>query len=162
MDAPKGRYRVEEKDGRLVVIDNHSGAPVSPSIPPPRTGGPGAPPAPVVAGTSALDGAADLLVRLSVQGWDPEGRAIVAWSWKEGGEARRWDAVLDPGQQRRLGRALLGVAAGPLLVLMAVVLGLGGWLWIGIVFGAPPLLWGLSAIGRLRRETEGQAPPDLT
>ena len=58
MDAPKGRYRVEEKDGRLVVIDTATGAPIDSPGPaasgpaprgPSRPAGPVAPPPPGIA-----------------------------------------------------------------------------------------------------------------
>jgi hypothetical protein len=160
MDAPEGRYRVIEKDGRLIVIDNMTGAPASP--PPPRPGGPARPgaaaPAPVVAaGRGAIDGAGDFLLALVTREWDGEGRAVIAWEWKEGGRPRRWDARLDAGQQRRLGRALLGVALVPLPVL-AFIFGSGALIWIAAAIALPPAFWGIAAIRRLQRETADQMP----
>jgi hypothetical protein len=157
MDAPKSRYKVVEKDGRLVVIDNATGAPATPPPPRPPAARPGAPgPAPLVAeGRGAVDGAADFLLALVTREWDGEGNAVIAWEWKEGGRERRWDARLDPGQQRRLGRALLGVAALPLLVL-AFIFGSPPVIWVGAVLSLPPAVWGVAAIRRLQRETADQ------
>lgn len=162
MDAPKSRYRIVEKDGRLVVIDNATGAPVSP--PPPRPAGaprsgPGGP-APVIAsGRSAVDGAADFLLALVTREWDGEGRAVIAWEWKESGRTRRWDARLDTGQQRRLGRALLAVAAFPLAILIFILFD-GSARWVGVALALPPVVWGVVAVRRLQRETAGQPPAD--
>lgn len=160
MDAPKSRYRVVEKDGRLVVIDNATGAPASPPPPrPPGAGRPGAAgPAPLVAqGRGAIDGVADFLLALATREWDGDGRAVIAWEWKEGGRTRRWDARLDSGQQRRLGRALLGLGGIPLLVL-AFIFGSGALIWFAAIMGLPPLIWGVAAIRRLQRETADQMP----
>jgi hypothetical protein len=160
MDAPKGRYRVEEKDGRLVVIDNQTGAPASSSPPPrpSRAGGPGLPAAPIVAGKGALDSLADMLVTLAAQGWDGEGRAVIRWEWTQNGKTRRWDARLDQGQQRRLGRALLGLCAAPLLVPL-FIFAPAVLIWLGLILIVPPALWGLSTIVSLQSETGGQPPP---
>ena len=160
MDAPKSRYRVVEKDGRLVVIDNATGAPAS--EPAPRAPGSvrsgAAGPAPLIAqGRSAVDGAADFLLALVTREWDGEGRAVIAWEWKEGGRTRRWDARLDPGQQRRLGRALLGVAALPLLVL-AFIVGSGALIWLGAAISLPAVFWGVAGIRRLQREAADPPP----
>ena len=38
MEAPKGRYSVVEKDGRLIVIDNQTGAAAASTTPSPRPG----------------------------------------------------------------------------------------------------------------------------
>src|SRR5687767_8561335 len=107
MDAPQGRYRVVEKDGRLVVIDNETGAPIPSSVASPspgRPGRPGASPAGPVApaGPGPVDRAADLLLALAAKRWDEQGRAVIAWQWQENGKTRRWDAALDERQQRRL------------------------------------------------------------
>ena len=158
MEAPKGRYSVVEKDGRLVVIDNASGAPLTSSIPPPRAGGSGASPAPIVAGKSGVDTAAGFLLGIAAKEWDAEGRAVIAWEWRANGRVRRWDALLDTAQQRRLGRALLALCAAPMPVLALMFLG-GAAMWLGILLTLPPILWGLASIARLRSETAGQAPP---
>jgi hypothetical protein len=155
MDAPKGRYRVEEKDGRLVVVDTATGAPIvspghsPPGAPPgvpPRPAGPVAPPP-----LGLADRVGALLLRLAVSRWDEEGRAVVAWEWEENGRKRRWDAALDPGQQRRLGRALLAAATFPLVILLSILLGFE-LLWLLTIAG-PAVLWGILAVGRLQRET---------
>src|SRR5688500_3105918 len=112
MDAPKGRYRVEEKDGRLVVIDTVTGAPASSVTPPP-----GPRPAPGRAQGAAehpsglVDRYGRLLLGLVVNRWEADGRAIVAWEWEQNGRAQRWDAALGPAEQRRLGRALAAISS---------------------------------------------------
>ncbi|HEX8379730.1 MAG TPA: hypothetical protein VF619_04160 [Allosphingosinicella sp.] len=151
MDAPKGRYRVEEKDGRLVVIDTAAEAPlkarrVSPSAGPPGPGGPASPPSP-----NLFDRLGRLLLNLVVDRWDEQGRAVVAWAWEENGRPRRWDAALDPGRQRRLGRAMLAFAAFPLVILLSVF-GSVGLLWL-LVPVLPAGLWGVWSVVRLQRET---------
>ncbi len=157
MDAPQGRYRVVEKEGRLVVIDNRTGSPIPSSVaaPPPRRPGRGsaAPVGPVAPAGPGLGGrAADALLALVVRRWDSEGRAVIAWQWQENGKTKRWDAALDPGQQRRLGRALLALLVAPtLLVLTAFA---DGGLFAASVFVAmPPVIWGAFTIRRLQRET---------
>ena len=153
MDAPKGRYRVEEKDGRLVVIDTHTDAPIaSPGVSNPasprRPAGPVAPAPPGLA-----DRAARALLPLAVDHWDDEGRAVVAWQWEQNGETRRWDAALDPAQQRRLGRGLLAFAAFPLTILLSILTGGGALLLLPAA--VPATLWGVWAVIRLQRETGG-------
>ena len=157
MDAPQGRYRVVEKDGRLVVIDNETGAPIPSSVaapPPARSGRPAASPAGPVApaGPGPIDRAADLLLALAVRRWDEQGRAVIAWQWEENGKVKRWDAALDPGRQRRLGRALLALAAAPLAVIAAILSG-GALVGPAIVLALPPLAWAAFSIRRLYRET---------
>ncbi|HEX8261451.1 MAG TPA: hypothetical protein VF547_01100, partial [Allosphingosinicella sp.] len=79
MDAPKGRYSVVEKNGRLVVIDNGTGAPLPSTVAPPPGPRGRAGPAPATpisdAGPGPVDRAADLLVALAARRWDPQGRA---------------------------------------------------------------------------------------
>lgn len=155
MDAPKGRYSVVEKDGRLIVIDNGTGSPVPSSIkPPPRTGpGRSSSPAPVSgAGPGALDRAADLLVALAAKRWDADGKAVIAWTWTQNGRQKRWDAALDHRQQRRLGRALLALCAGPLFLFLAIVSG-GAYFGFAILLALPALLWGATSLMRLYAET---------
>jgi hypothetical protein len=147
MDAPKSRYKV--------VIDNATGAPAT--RPPTGAGRPGASPSPVTPGKGLIDGLCDALLSLAVREWDAEGRAVIAWQWKQGQETRRWDAVLDAGQERRLGRALLGVSAIPVAMLF-FVFAAGTMMWLGLALAAVPIVWGVSVIQRLRRETEDQMP----
>jgi hypothetical protein len=158
MDAPKGRYRVIEKDGRLVVIDNRSGAPVSPSMPAPRaSGGGGASPQPVIAsGKGIVDAAADALLTLAVHEWDGEGRAVVRWRWTQNDKEKRWDAALDKAQQSRLGRGLLAFLAAPAFVLVMIVFGPGALALPGFVLAALPVIWGVWTINRLMAETGAQ------
>jgi hypothetical protein len=155
MDAPKGRYRVVEKDGRLIVIDNQSGAPASPSMPSPRASGrPGVSSQPVIAsGTGAVDSIADHLVALAVRKWDGEGRAIVHWRWKENGREKVWDAALDKDQQRRLGRGLLALCTAPLFVLLVLVVDLDVLALPAFALMALPLVWGIWTIRRLMADT---------
>jgi hypothetical protein len=151
MDAPKGRYRVVEKDGRLVVIDDATESPMSsPAVASPGIGRrPAAPAAPLPpAGAGRL---ARLLLRLVVDRWDEGGRAIVGWEWEENGRKRRWDAALDAAQQRRLGRALLAFASFPLVILLSVV-GSFVLLWL-LVLALPATFWGAWSVTRLQRET---------
>jgi hypothetical protein len=152
MDAPRGRYRIVEKDGRLVVIDN--GKPLPPSVAPPPRSGRGPMPAPPVgpAGPAAIDRAADLLLKLAVTRWDNEGRAVIAWKWRQNRQERRWDALLDDRQQRRLGRALLAVAAAAALIALLFVFD-AALAPVGTMVALPPLLWGVASIRRLYRET---------
>ena len=156
MEAPRGRYRVLEKDGRLVVIDNETGAPIPSSIESlqsARPGRPGASPSPVApAGPGPIDRAADVLLAIAARERDPQGRAIIAWTWQQNGQERRWDAALDAGQQRRLGRALLAFSAAPLLLFFLLVTGAGA-LTVGMVVVLPLAGWGALSIRRLYRET---------
>lgn len=148
MDAPKGRYRVEEKDGRLTVIDTLTGAPASAVTAPRPPHGPGA----VSSPASLLDRYAQLLLRLVVRRRDEEGRAIVAWEWEQNGRKQRWNAALGPSEQKRLGRALAGISAFPILVFLSILLGAGLALFL-LPVALPLTFWGIWAIGRLRRET---------
>ncbi|MET1113212.1 MAG: hypothetical protein ABWX67_16970 [Allosphingosinicella sp.] len=157
MDAPKGRYRVEEKDGRLVVIDTLTGAPASSvtgSTPPAaRPRGPSAiarPPGPI-------DRFGRLLLRLVVKSWDEEGRARSGWEWEQHGRKQRWDAALGPAEQKRLGRALAAVSAFPALMLLSILGGPGPFLLLPVAL--PAAFWGVWAIMRLQRETGGTGRP---
>ena len=155
MDAPKGRYRVVEEDGRLVVIDNESGSPISSSPPPQPAGRPGSDPAPIIApGKGVVDSAADMLLGLAVHEWDEKGRAVVRWrSQGKNGKEFRWDAVLDKAQQRRLGRGLLAFGAAPLFILVTIFGDLGGLILPGLILTALPVVWGVWTITRLMKET---------
>ena len=155
MEAPRGRYSVIEKDGRLVVIDNGTGAPIPSSVAPPaRPDRGGASPAGPVsgAGPGPLDRTADLLLALASKRRDSQGRAVIAWEWQENGKVKRWDAALDEGQQRRMGRALLALVAAPLLLILAIFTG-GGLIGLALVLALPPLTWAAVSIRRLYRET---------
>lgn len=156
MDAPKGRYRVEEKDGRLTVIDTLAGAPASPVAPPPRP----AAAHPLGAGSvSAPPGLFErygrLLLRLVVNRWDEEGRAVLRWEWEQNGRTERWDAALGAAQQKRLGRALAAVSAFPIFVLLAIFAG-PGLTWLLLPVALPASFWGVWAVMRLKRETHGR------
>jgi hypothetical protein len=148
MDAPKGRYRVEEKDGRLVVIDTATGSPASsPGPPPPRLGA-----GPVAQEPGLAERLGRAMLRLAVRRWDEQGRAVVAWQWKEGDQLRRWNATLDSGQQRRFGRALLAFAAFPIVLLLSILFGaLQAWPLVAAAFAASA--WGVRSIQRLMAET---------
>lgn len=152
MDPPKGRYSVVEKDGRLIVIDNGTGAPIPSSFAPPVQGGrPSA--GPVGGGDpGALDRAADLLLALVVRRRDSDGRAVIAWEWRENGKVKRWDAALDHGQQRRMGRALVALVAAPVLLILFIFAdaGLAG---LAMLLMLPPLAWAAILLRRLYRET---------
>jgi hypothetical protein len=156
MDAPRGRYSVIEKDGRLVVIDNGTGAPIPSSIAPPpavrgRTPAPGASPV-AGAGPGAIDVAAGAILALAAKGWDSDGRAIIAWRWEQNNQEKRWDAALDQPQQRRMGRALLALCLAPPAVLLLMLAGGSG---IGLL-AVPALLfalWGALSLRRLYGET---------
>lgn len=154
MDAPKGRYRVVEEDGRLVVIDNESGAPVSSSVPPPAARPGAGPPLIVAPGKGAIDAAADALLGLAVHEWDGKGRAVVRWrSQGRNGREFRWDASLDKAQQRKLGRGLLAFGAAPLFVLITIFGDLGPLVLPGLALTALPVAWGVWSITRLMKET---------
>jgi hypothetical protein len=161
MDAPQGRYRVIEKEGRLVVIDNRTGAPISSGIgspPSPRPGGgPPLSPGPVSpAAPGPLDRAADALVAIAAKRWEADGRAVIAWEWRENGRVKRWDAALDRVQQRRLGRALLGLLAAPMLILLATIAGFQAFGLLAIL-AVGSLAYGLFALRRLHRESDDPA-----
>ncbi|HEX8623567.1 MAG TPA: hypothetical protein VF782_00670 [Allosphingosinicella sp.] len=153
MDAPKGRYRVEEKDGRLTVIDTLTGAPASSVRSRP---GPGAPPPHRPGAVSRPPGLFErygrLLLGLVVSRWDSEGRAVLGWEWEQNGRKQRWDAALGPAEQKRLGRALAAVSAFPLFVLVTIFAG-AGLTWPLLSIALPAAFWGVHAIVRLKRET---------
>ena len=163
MDAPKGRYRVEEKDGRLTVIDTLTGAPISSGAPPPGSGA--APPrrdGAVSRPAGLIERYGRLLLGLVVTRWDGEGRAIVAWQWEQNGRTRRWDAALGNAEQKRLGRALAAVSAFPLFVLSTIVAGFS-FAWLLLPVTVPLTFWGVWSVMRLTRESgtsglSGSAP----
>ena len=153
MDAPMGRYRVEEKDGRLSVIDTLTGAPAS-SVTPPR--GPAADPSRRSGAMAEPPGLVErygrVLLGLVVNRWDSDGRAIVGWEWEQNGRRRRWDAALGLAEQRRLGRALAAVSAFPIFVLLTIVAGFGLALLL-LPIALPLSFWGIWSVIRLKRET---------
>lgn len=158
MEAPKGRYRVLEKDGRLVVIDNESGRPIPSTLAPPPPAGPGraasGPSSPAESGgPGPIERAADVLLAMAVRQWDAEGRAVIAWEWRSRGRKQRWDARLDRPQQRRLGRALLALCALPVFIL-AMILGEGALLGLPTLLAFPFIAWGAIALVRLYHETD--------
>jgi hypothetical protein len=154
MDAPKGRYRVEEKDGRLTVIDTAAGAASSVTPPPGPGPAPLREPGTVSRPTGLLDRYGRLLLGLVVRNRDEEGGAVLDWEWEENGRKQRWHAVLGPGEQKRLGRALAAVSAFPLLVLFAIFGG-SGPAFLLLPVALPATFWGVWAIMRLHRETGG-------
>jgi hypothetical protein len=152
MDAPKGRYRVEERDRRLVVIDTATGAPASPVSPAPMPrSGPAGAPGSAARPAGLIDRYGRLLLRLVVKSWDSEGRAIVRWEWEQNGRKQSWEAALGPSEQRRLGRALAAITAFPIVVLLSIFGGSGPWLLLPLAL--PATMWGVWAINRLQRET---------
>jgi len=153
MDAPKGRYRVEEKDGRLTVIDTVTGAPASSVTPSPRPrAGPPEGQGAVSSPPGLFDRYGRLLLGLVVDRWDEEGRAVLAWEWEQNGRKQRWDAALGPAEQRRLGRALVAISAFPVFVLFTIFAG-SGLTWLLLPFALPATFWGVWAVMRLKRET---------
>lgn len=153
MEAPKGRYRVEEKDGRLTVIDTATGAPASSVSPPPRTGAaPPHRPGAISSPPGLVDRYGRILLGLVVSRWDEEGKAILAWEWEQNGRKERWDAALGPAEQRRLGRALIAFSAFPVFVLFTIFAG-PGRTWLLLPLALPATFWGVWSIMRLKRET---------
>lgn len=166
MDAPPSRYRIVEKDGRLIVIDNSTGKVASGTTQPrpggspiagrPKTSAPGSGGSPISSPAGTLtawrDGIGALLLRLTVSEWDENGLAIIHWSWKRNGVEQRWDAGLDEDEQRRLARALTALATLPLFLIL-LIFGGGGWLFVPLAFTVVPVAWGAIAIAKLRAET---------
>lgn len=181
MDAPKGRYRIEERGRRLVVIDTAADpapaadpaapadadrigpAPAGPSLAGPSLAGsspsgrsrpsPSSPGPRPAAAPGWVDRAGRLLLHLVVNRWEKDGGAVIGWEWETNGRTRRWDARLDAARQQRLGRALVAIAAFPLLILLFV---LGLWpLWPLVLPAFLAAAWGVHMIGRLQRETGG-------
>jgi len=165
MDAPPGRYRVEEKAGRLIVVDTQSGTPVTPPAPPGPAGmqraAAAAPASSSLASAGvALDKAGAVLVGMAAEGWDAEGRAIIAWNWqRKGGRPQRWDALLDAGQQRRLGRALLACCALPLAAATILLGDNFADTFLVLMLAIAPVGWGGLALATLYRETNGTHAP---
>ena len=167
MDAPQGRYKVIEKDGRLIVIDNATGQAASGTTPSPRPGGSlttgparppvtgsGASPISTASGTFTtwLDGIGAALVRMAVSEFDDQGLAIIHWSWTVNDKEQRWDAGLDADEQRRLGRALVAMASLPFFLIL-FIFGSGSWMIVPLALTALPVAWGGIAIAKLRDQT---------
>jgi len=153
MDAPKGRYRVEEKDGRLTVIDTATGAPAT-SVTARFQAGPPDSPGAVSRPPGLIDRYGRLLLSLVVRSWDKEGRAVLAWEWEQNGRKQRWDAVLGKTEQRPLRRALVAISAFPLVILFSIFAGFG-LTFLLLPVALPATFWGVWAIMRLQRETGG-------
>ncbi len=155
MDAPKGRYRVEEKDGRLTVIDTATGAPASSVMPSSGSrAGPPNGPGTVSRPPGLVDRYGRLLLSLVVRSWDKDGRAVLAWEWEQNGRKRRWDALLGTAEQRRVGRALVAISAFPLVILFSIFGGLG-LTFLLLPIALPATFWGVWSITKLQRETGG-------
>jgi hypothetical protein len=152
MEPPRSRYRVEEKDGRLVVIDTSTGERASsPAAPPPASlGAPRAGAGPIAPGKGLGDAAADFLVKRATKGTDADGRAVLAWEWEVNGRRQRWATALDDGQQRRLGRALLAFVKAAIVAAFLIIVGLP---LFAIIFAVPFLVRGWWGLSRLRSET---------
>lgn len=151
MDAPRTRYRVLEKDRRLIVIDTASGEAVSHPGPRPAAGS--------MEQLGALDRAALFLAQLAIKRRDAQGRAVVSWSGTVNNKPRKWEAWLDQAQERRFGRALLGIAPFPALILLLILLPFGAALWGALMVPAVILLLvSVAGLAGLMRETRGQMP----
>jgi hypothetical protein len=151
MDAPRTRYRVLEKDRRLIVIDTASGEAVSHPGPRPAAGS--------MEALGPLDRAALFLAGLAIKRRDAQGRAVVSWSGTVNNKPRKWEAWLDQAQERRFGRALLGVVPFPALILLLILLPFGAALWgILMVPAVIVMLASILSLGALMRETRGQTP----
>jgi hypothetical protein len=154
MEAPPSRYRVVERGGRLIVIDTATGE---------ATGAGAAAAAlrpdsaPVAAGWGLMAALADAAAGLAAKGRDPQGRMVIAWEWTQNGRTKRWDAALDPAQQRRLGRALLMLVAPVPLVILSF---LGGQPFFGFVWAVPLVFVGAFGLKRLQSESQRDASPN--
>lgn len=151
MDAPRTRYRVLEKDRRLIVVDTASGEALSHPGPRPAVG--------MEAVAGPLDRAALLLAGFAIKRRDAQGRAVVSWSGTVNNQPKKWEAWLDQAQERRFGRALLGIVPFPALILLLVLLPFGAALW-GVLMVPAFLLMLAAIVGllALMRETRGQTP----
>jgi len=153
MEAPPTRYRVVEKDGRLIVIDTATGDRAGATTSAPLRPGQ----APVAAARGLMAALAGSAAELTAKGRDSEGRLVIAWEWTRNGKAERWDAALDPAQQRRLGRALLVIAAAVPLVLLSFLLGQP---FFGFIWAVPLIFIGAFGLKRLQTETRGGGRPN--
>jgi hypothetical protein len=104
----------------------------------------------------AADACGTYLLSLFGQEWDAEGNLLIEQYWATTGlTRRRWTAWLNPAQQRRLGRALLALAAAfPASLVSYLLLPAGG------LFAAPALFLlllsaGIRSIQKLVAETGG-------
>ncbi len=162
MRPPPSRYRVIERGGRLIVIDNWAKRDASPVGDAPTTSrAPRAPTGRAPAGTmpSAPDGPLQRLVSLATIGAvDPEGRPFwVTARWYDAKGPRAF--ALGPAGVRRLGGALLGMLAFALAVLV-------GFFVVGVpmilILGALVATTGNTLATAVTRWIDGfaQLPPD--
>jgi len=138
---PPSRYRVVERDRRLVVVDTWAkGAPPGDirATPRPIAGGkpmprPATPPRPGIADPRGATGLAGLLVRIACMGSDDgAGHRILTTHEYYDAKGPR-DIVLSATAERRLGRALTIVVAA---VAVALVIGWFGMpLFVLLFFG---------------------------
>jgi pimeloyl-ACP methyl ester carboxylesterase len=160
MDVPPSRYRVIEKEGRLVVIDTAASEPGD-STAEPRQG-----PrrrlrlsaGPIVSGlVSVRDWLADFVLGAAVREWDNAGRAVIDWRYQDrNGVDFEWQARLDLDEQDRLGRALLEIATAPLLIIAWIAFDSGWVRLIAFLLCAPTMVWGMMQLLGLRGETNGR------
>ncbi|MEG3144467.1 hypothetical protein U1839_07345 [Sphingomonas sp. RT2P30] len=162
MRPPPSRYRVIERGGRLIVIDNWAKDGASPVSDAPTTSRPPlAPTGRAPAGTmpSAPDGLLQRLVTLATIGAvDPDGRPFwVTARWYDAKGPRAF--ALGPAGVRRLGGGLLGVLAVALAVLI-------GFFVVGVpmilILGALGATTGKTLTAAVTRWIDGfaQLPPD--
>jgi hypothetical protein len=146
MEAPPSRYRVVEKDGRLIVIDTATGTATGAAPPLPARSGP----PPVAPGKGVMAALADGAAQVVSKGRDSDGRLVIAWEWTEKGKTKQWNAALDASQQRRLGRAILSIVAPVPVVIVTFI---AGRPFLGLVAGVPLILAGALGLNRLQAET---------
>jgi len=164
MDAPKTRYRVIEKQGRLIVIDTATGAPATPDAyaPPRQTGQPASF---IELGSEPFErlaaAIANSIVKIAIRERTPEGDAIVDWNWTVNGRNRSWHARLDRDQERALGHALLQfvplpiAAAGVILPFGSAVTGVS---FLALLGAVPLAIFASLTIKGLQRDSADQPP----
>lgn len=139
LEAPPSRYRVEERGGRLVVIDRQMGTEtvtraepvaVKPHVLTGERGSalrlratPKVPPRAAAAMTSGAPPTADFLVNLAMFFTQaaPAGRVLRTQRWFDASAPRQ--AVLDPSQTRRLGALVLFAGVAAMIVLIVAMFG---------------------------------------
>lgn len=147
MDVPKTRYRVIERDRKLIVIDTWTGDPATKAMPLPASPSARSPGLPRIAiGRGVFDRLALACARIGTKGRDAQGRALVRWDYKVNNKPRRWEAALDPAQELRFGRALMGLASFPATFLALFVPGVN---MFAVLLLLPTLLWALWSFVRL-------------
>ncbi|CAN5533381.1 hypothetical protein BH10PSE14_BH10PSE14_12800 [soil metagenome] len=122
MRPPPSRYRVIERGGRLIVVDNWAKDGESPVVDPATTSRPAAAPtgrAPAGMMPAAEGGLLQRLVSIATVGAaDPQGRPFwITSRWYDTKGPRNF--ALGPAGVRRLGGALLGVMALMVAVLIS-------------------------------------------